>query len=236
MFSSHIGSSKRWVLLLAAACAWLGPARANEEPGKRFSVVLDAGHGGTDAGIERDAGVEKDLALKVADRVASLLRSKPDVEPVLTRKGDYPLSFDERRRIANVNEPGIFMSLHFAAAPSPLLKGPRLYVSAPANVSDRSVLIPLEEAHALASARSLRLATVLTSTLQAAIPEAEMEIARLPLAPLLGITVPAILVECDFLTSRDASAWKDPETVERFSQLLFTAIDRFLSEVENPPP
>ncbi len=220
----------------AAVWAGGGLLKAGEEPERRYAVVLDAGHGGADVGVQRETGAEKNLTLQIATRVASLLESEPGVNPVLTRKGDYPLSFDERRRIANAHDPGIFISLHFAAAPSPSTKGPRIYVMPPASPSDRPALIPFEEAHAPAASRSLHLASVLAASLQSAIPETEMEIARLPLDPLLGITIPAVLIECDFLTSEGAAAWRDPEAVERFSRLLVTAIDQFLSEGKNPAP
>jgi N-acetylmuramoyl-L-alanine amidase len=217
--------------LLAATAAF-----ADEAPTPVFYVVLDAGHGGADTGIKREAGTEKELTLRIAMRVAALLGARPGIGTALTRKGDDPISLDERRRIANSKTPGIFVSIHFAATPAPEVTGPRIYVLSPGTPGDGTVLIPIEQAPALTSGRSLHLATVITSELQKAIPETEMEISRLPIAPLLGITLPAVLIECDFLTSQNALLRQSPEGIERFAQLLTGAIDRFLTEGKNPAP
>ena len=83
-------------------------------------VVLDAGHGGRDAGTSgrtRSGAVivEKDVTLAVAHRVAAELRSK-GVEVVLTRSTDTFVELPERGRIANAQRGDIFISIHVNAS------------------------------------------------------------------------------------------------------------------------
>lgn len=84
-----------------------------------FTVVIDAGHGGHDAGaIGFVKGVkEKDLNLTVAQRVATKIRQEhPDVKVVLTRESDVFLPLQQRADIANKNHADLFISIHTNAA------------------------------------------------------------------------------------------------------------------------
>lgn len=64
------------------------------EAGKRFCVVIDAGHGGVDPGkVSVDGSLEKDINLAIARKLQRFLEME-DVEAVLTREADAGL-YDE---------------------------------------------------------------------------------------------------------------------------------------------
>lgn len=84
-----------------------------------FTVVIDAGHGGDDAGaIGLVKGVkEKDLNLSVAQQLAAKIRqSYPEVKVVLTRDTDVFLPLQKRADIANKSHANLFISIHTNAA------------------------------------------------------------------------------------------------------------------------
>ena len=84
-----------------------------------FTLVIDAGHGGEDAGaIGLVKGIkEKDLNLSVAKRLAEKIRNKyPEVNVVLTRSTDIFLPLQERANIANKNHADLFICIHTNAA------------------------------------------------------------------------------------------------------------------------
>ena len=84
-----------------------------------FTVVIDAGHGGDDAGaIGLVKGVkEKDLNLSVAQQLAAKIRqSYPEVKVVLTRDTDVFLPLPKRAEIANKSHANLFISIHTNAA------------------------------------------------------------------------------------------------------------------------
>lgn len=84
-----------------------------------FTVVIDAGHGGDDAGaIGLVKGVkEKDLNLTVAKQLAARIRQQyPDVKVVMTRDTDVFLPLQKRADIANKNHADLFISIHTNAA------------------------------------------------------------------------------------------------------------------------
>jgi N-acetylmuramoyl-L-alanine amidase len=73
------------------------------------TVILDAGHGGSDKG---SAGLESKLTLATIKQVAKLLKMK-GYKVILTRNNDTTIPLEERVRIANTSPEAILISLHF---------------------------------------------------------------------------------------------------------------------------
>jgi len=90
-------------------------------------VVVDAGHGGHDAGAIGPRRVrEKDVTLAMALRLARKLR-EDGFEVVLTRKDDRYLRLEERTAIANTARGDLFVSLHANAHPHRDRRGVETY-------------------------------------------------------------------------------------------------------------
>ena len=80
---------------------------------KRFTLVIDAGHGGHDTGARGVFSQEKDINLSVALRFGKLIESNcPDVKVIYTRKDDRFVTLHERAAIANRNKADLFISVH----------------------------------------------------------------------------------------------------------------------------
>lgn len=85
---------------------------------KQFTLVIDAGHGGSDAGAKGAISKEKDINLKVALAFGRLVQENcPDVKLVYTRKTDVFIPLHERANIANRNKANLFISIHTNALP-----------------------------------------------------------------------------------------------------------------------
>ena len=96
-----------------------------------FTVVIDAGHGGNDAGaIGLVKGVkEKDLNLNVAQRLATKIRQQcPEVKVVMTRDTDVFLPLQQRADIANKNHADLFISIHTNAAENRNAQGAETFI------------------------------------------------------------------------------------------------------------
>lgn len=80
---------------------------------KRFTVVLDPGHGGSDPGAVALSGLkESEMALDVCQRAQVLLNRY--VNCLLTRNDDKTfLSLAARPAFANKNHANVFVSYHF---------------------------------------------------------------------------------------------------------------------------
>lgn len=102
------------------------PAKADDSLTlKGKTIVIDAGHGGTDAGAmrrepapkgQRGAFVmEKDVNLAVARRLADKLRAR-GATVILTRSTDVFVSLPDRVTMSNGIQPDLFLSVHSNAA------------------------------------------------------------------------------------------------------------------------
>lgn len=79
---------------------------------KKFIVVLDAGHGGKDAGNTGNNYFEKDIALKIVFNVGEQLKKYEDLEVIYTRDKDVFIPLDKRAEIANKANADLFVSIH----------------------------------------------------------------------------------------------------------------------------
>jgi len=114
------GDGQRLVIDLSGAFVDTSPLPAFPEfrfvkaSGRRFSVVVDAGHGGPDPGAIGPV-VEKVVNLEVALRVRRWLQ-EAGVEVTLTRESDTALAADKRsdlaQRVALAEGKHLFVSIH----------------------------------------------------------------------------------------------------------------------------
>lgn len=85
---------------------------------KRFTLVIDAGHGGNDAGAVGKITKEKTINLNVALAFGKLVEQNcPDVKVIYTRKTDVFIPLHTRADIANKNKADLFISIHTNALP-----------------------------------------------------------------------------------------------------------------------
>ena len=85
---------------------------------KRFTLVIDAGHGGNDAGAVGKIIKEKTINLNVALAFGKLVEQNcPDVKVIYTRKTDVFIPLHTRADIANKNKADLFISIHTNALP-----------------------------------------------------------------------------------------------------------------------
>lgn len=85
---------------------------------KRFTLVIDAGHGGHDAGAKGSFSYEKNINLNVALAFGAYVeRNNPEVKVIYTRKTDVFIPLHQRADIANRNKADVFISIHTNALP-----------------------------------------------------------------------------------------------------------------------
>jgi N-acetylmuramoyl-L-alanine amidase len=82
------------------------------------TIIIDAGHGGSDVGCHGDYSYEKDICLDIALKLGKKLEQEfPEIKVLYTRtKDEYP-SIKARADFANTNKGDLFVSIHVNAAP-----------------------------------------------------------------------------------------------------------------------
>jgi len=94
----------------------------------KFTVVIDAGHGGHDSGAKGSFLLEKDVNLAVSLDLGSLIeRNFKDVKVIFTRKTDKFLPLPDRADVANNNHADLFICIHSNASPSSAAYGAETY-------------------------------------------------------------------------------------------------------------
>lgn len=117
------------ILTLHTRIASAGESRTSEPPSamrkdrSRWSldvIVIDAGHGGVDAGAEGVNGVyEKDVTLSIAKKLRALLQTTmPTTKVVMTREDDTFVELYRRTQIANESNGKLFISIHCNSMPT----------------------------------------------------------------------------------------------------------------------
>ena len=79
---------------------------------QKFTVILDAGHGGKDFGAVYHGYVEKKVTLAIILKVGKILEKYQDIKIIYTRNTDEFIELTERAGIANRNNANLFISVH----------------------------------------------------------------------------------------------------------------------------
>ena len=154
----------------------------------KFTVVLDAAHGGDETGAQLASGVpEKTATLALSARLRSLLAAR-GFGVVTTRDTDTALDPDRRAAIANHANAGACLIVHFTASGS----GVHIFTSA---LTPRPAerFLPWKTAQSAFVARSVALSGLLNSTLtQTGIT---VTLGSANLSGLDSMTCPAVAIE-----------------------------------------
>ncbi len=94
------------------------PPTTNSEPASpaphRFTVIIDASHGGSDPGAslaDKEAPAEKHVVLEFARRLRSELQAR-GMAAIILRDGDIALTSDQRAVMVNTSHPDLYLALH----------------------------------------------------------------------------------------------------------------------------
>jgi N-acetylmuramoyl-L-alanine amidase len=157
------------------------------------AVLLDPGHGGSDAGVVAGGLRESDLALTLAREVSEALKAR-DIVSQLTRDSDQDLSLSARVVLANSLKPAALLSLHLNNSYSQGATGPRLFVPGEGPVDDP--VAPLwPQAARLRAKDSKALGLALARALSVGGPR---PVQTLKMGLFRGLAVPACVLELGF--------------------------------------
>ena len=228
----------------------------NRQPG-HFLVMIDPGHGGYDPGTESAAGVmEKDLALQIATRLKAALEAR-GIRAELTRSTDVFISLAERTRIANSAGADLFVSIHLNSSPNTDTTGIEVYYLN--NTTNRATirLARMENggADGYGTSNDSNLNYILTDLRQNYKAIEAASLARMidaqtvtdldtglglnvnalgakmgPFYVLVGAHMPAVLVECGFMSnSAEAARLESPQYQEVLAGATATAVVHYFN-------
>jgi N-acetylmuramoyl-L-alanine amidase len=83
------------------------------------TIIIDAGHGGSDAGAKGAFSYEKDICLAISLKLGEVMsREFPNIKFLFTRTTDVYPTLHSRANYANQNKGELFLCIHVNAAPA----------------------------------------------------------------------------------------------------------------------
>jgi N-acetylmuramoyl-L-alanine amidase len=220
-------------------------------------VVIDAGHGGNDAGTRGPSGLlEKDVVLDVAMKLGVLLQERLGTEIVYTRSDDTYIPLEERTRIANDHKADLFLSIHANSSPYRTVGGVETYylnfttskaaldLAAKENASAQSSIFDLKDVLAkIAMKEKIDESREFASTVQTSlfafssknnVAAKNRGIKKAPFVVLIGASMPSVLAEIGFLTNAtDEALLKKPEQREKIAEALYKGIASYADSLSH---
>ncbi|MEY4629539.1 MAG: hypothetical protein RLZZ595_1865 [Bacteroidota bacterium] len=93
-------------------------SQTTSRPPKIRTIIIDAGHGGSDVGARGEYSTEAQITLQLALRLDTLLRYEmPDTRIVMTRTTDVYHHVTQKASFANNEKGDLFVCIHVNAAP-----------------------------------------------------------------------------------------------------------------------
>ena len=197
----------------------------------RFSVVIDAAHGGTDTGAKiSDRIIEKDLVLSLSVRLRSILTAR-GIAVTTTRESDSELTPLARAEAANHVNAAACVFLHATATGN----GVHLYTSS-LSQTPAARFLPWQTAQSAFITQSLRLSSEINSAL--AHDSIPIVLGRTSLQPVDSLACPAVAVEIAPLAasgSNPALSLGDPGYQRRLIDALAAAITQWRDDWRQQP-
>lgn len=230
--------------------------------GRDIVIAIDAGHGGDDPGAIGKKGTrEKDVVLKIAKQLASLIKQQPGMRPVMIRESDYFVSLHKRVEKAREAEADLLVSIHADAFNDRRAKGSSVYVISERGASSQvaKFLADSENNSDLIGGVSLDdkddlLKMVLVDMVRNSTIEDSHAVAKHMISGLRSVTamhrgrveqagfrvlkapdIPSVLVETAFISNPTEEAkLRSTEHQELLAKAIFRGLLSYFKQ--NPPP
>lgn len=166
------------------------------------TVFLDPGHGGKDVGAEGRYYSEKNLTLRLAEKVRVRLR-KAGFNVIMSRRADAYLTLAKRADIANKYKADIFVSIHFNSAANKKVYGLETYCMTPvgASSSNASKIEWKRYPGNTHDKNNFALAYLMQRSMLQYSRALDRGVKHARFLVLRDVKMPAVLIECGFLSN-----------------------------------
>lgn len=183
-------------------------------------IIVDAGHGGKDAGTcsSREGYEEKYLTLETAFLVCDCLK-KLGYKTVMTRTHDVFVPLETRAEIANTLSADLFVSVHYNHSASPEAKGIEVFYYKEGKTPPSQRIVESKEF----GSQVLKKIISHTGAESRGVKQANFAVVR-------HTHMPAILIEAGFLSNpAERCKIKDQKYQHTLAQGIAHGIDQYLS-------
>ncbi|HIB48075.1 MAG TPA: hypothetical protein EYN07_04720 [Flavobacteriaceae bacterium] len=180
-----------------------------EKKPKTITAVIDVSHGGTDAGMQHNLLVEKEIVRQIAEKMANLNKNQ-NLKLHFTRKEDQTVSLHNRVGYINAIQPDVVLSLHINANDKESTSGVSVFYSE-------------NGAH---TQNAQQFANRLVSAFEADGVFSTTEPRIAPFYILKNSEAPAVVVELGYLTNpHDSKQLQDEAYQDHIAKTLLSVIE-----------
>ena len=206
-----------FVILISLSIIFVSFADKKLIAGDAITIFLDPGHGGSDPGCIHNGLMEKEINLKIALKLKSLLESN-GFRVIMRRTSDQYMSLNDIANMANNSGADLFLSIHNNASLSPASAGTETYWSANG------------------VAGSSQFAASIQSSLVSGIGRPNRGVKTADFRVIKNTRITAALVECVFVSNPDeANLLKDDGFLNKIANGLFNGISNYARNITPTP-
>ncbi len=222
-------------------------------------ICIDPGHGGNDEGaIGKSKLKEKDLTLKISQKLKKIIETRLGLDVVMTREKDEEISLNQRVAKANNQKAQIFVSIHVNSSFRKSARGSETYyVSLKATDQEAFLLSQkenessAEETEKIAPSQppseelkmilwnmaqteylkeSSALADYIQGELNVLLETENRGVKQAPFRVLMRAAMPAVLVETVFISNpSEEKKLQDDNFLDNVANAIYTGISKFIS-------
>ena len=225
-------------------------------------IVIDPGHGGKDPGAVSytKKNYEKNIVLKIAEKLKNILEKNLDVTVLLTRSKDEFVSLQDRTKYANQENADLFISLHCNAHRKKNVNGVEVYYLSTAKTDEARAVEALENSVVyefeggneavqqyndlsfiladMAQNEHLKesndLAVDLQKNLVSATNMKDRGVKQANFYVLRGAFMPAVLIELGFLSNKqEENQLSNGKHQDKLASAIFDGIKKFKNKYDN---
>jgi N-acetylmuramoyl-L-alanine amidase len=192
---------------------------ANSSKGnEKFTIVLDAGHGGADKGTSYENLNEKDINLKIVNYIKKQLEAK-GFNIVLTRDRDDLIPLKKIGEITNSSNAKLMISIHINSYKDPGISGITGYYYSPDDSQPKERMLLAEDIVNSICKESNWINNGIKSQ---------------NLAVLRYSNIPCALIECGYITNMyDRQKLMDDNTIMNMAQNIALGIVNYIDDNNN---
>jgi len=226
------------------------------------TIVIDAGHGGKDAGAIGSGGLqEKTVTLDIAKRLGKLIQENMGIKVIYTRDEDVFIPLWKRTKIANDYGGKVFVSIHAnSASGNPSVRGFETFLLRPGKTKDaievaqrENEVIALEELYhkyeelsndklilyTMAQSEFMKesefLAAEIQKELDKVLTSPNRGVKQSGFHVLVGASMPNVLIEAGFLSNKtETKLLGQSRYRQKIARAIFSALVNFKDKYENP--
>jgi N-acetylmuramoyl-L-alanine amidase len=231
---------------------------ASSKPKPIETICIDAGHGGEDLGaLGKSKLLEKDVTLRISQKLKRLIESKTGLRVIMTRDGDNEVSLNSRASIANNQQAQMFVSIHVNSSFRKSAYGSETYfVSLKAtdpealelarkenqNQEDPGETIKNDELKMIlwnmAQTEYIRESSTLAEYIQNELNDLlgtrNRGVKQAPFRVLMRTAMPAVLIETSFISnSAEEKKLQSEEFLDKIAFAIFNGVSKFIYYYNN---